>query len=427
MPFGRLLHLWDRIRTSLWFVPTVMIAGAMLLAFVTLQFDSEATAEWLSEIPWIHSRTAAGARDLLGVVATSMVTIAGITFSIMVVALQLASQQLGPRMLRNFMRDLGNQVVLGTFIATFVYCLLVMRTIEDADGGGASARLSVVVGLLLAIASLGVLIYFIHHAAASMQAPNVITAVSRELHALIDRLYPERDEERAAGEGGPGVRAGAAWKAIRSRHGGYLQRVDDAGLVSLAREADAVIRLQLVPGAFVVEGEPFAEVAPPDACSSKVERGIDRHCIFDTQRTSAQDVEFELGRLVEIALRALSTGRNDAFTAVSCIDHLSAALVQLARRPFPPTVRRDDEGAVRLIVPPGPSLADLIAHVFDDLIALRPDLPSLTVSLLDGLGRVDAAIDVTDAGARTAVERRRWMLRKRLEEQAIGGTGPAPQ
>jgi uncharacterized membrane protein len=131
---GRLAHLWGELRSSLWFVPGIMATVAVTLALVMLRLDDWWTPEWAGEVGWIYSRSAGGARDLLSTVASSMITIAGLTFSILVVALQLASAQFGPRVLRNYMSDRGSQVVLGTFIATFLYCLMVMRTIGDVEG-----------------------------------------------------------------------------------------------------------------------------------------------------------------------------------------------------------------------------------------------------------------------------------------------------
>jgi len=142
---GRLLHAWDAARSSLWFVPTLMACAAVMLALLLLWIDARLPAEWSSDVSWIHSRTRAGARDVLSTIASSMMTVAGLAFSITVVALQLASTQFGPRLLRNFMADRSNQAVLGTFIATYLYCILVLRTIGGAAGDD-GARFSEVHG-----------------------------------------------------------------------------------------------------------------------------------------------------------------------------------------------------------------------------------------------------------------------------------------
>ncbi|NDP40395.1 MAG: DUF2254 domain-containing protein, partial [Rhodoferax sp.] len=185
-----LLKYWDRLRSSLWFVPAVMAWLAVALAFGAVELDKAVDEDWLQRLSWSYSGGAEGASLPLGTVAGSMIAIAGTVFSMTLVALSLASSQLGPRLLRNFMRDTANQVVLGTFVATFVYCLLVLRTIRRADEVTFVPHLSVSIGVLLAMVSIGVLIYFIHHVSVSIQADEVVARVGRELEDGIDRLFP---------------------------------------------------------------------------------------------------------------------------------------------------------------------------------------------------------------------------------------------
>ena len=167
-----------------------MACLAVALALGAVELDKAATEDWLKRLSWIYSGGAEGASLLLGTVAGSMIAIAGTVFSMTLVALSLASSQLGPRLLRNFMRDTANQVVLGTFVATFVYCLLVLRTIRRGDEVAFVPHLAVTIGVLLAIVSIGVLIYFIHHVSVSIQADEVVAQVGRELVDGIDRLFP---------------------------------------------------------------------------------------------------------------------------------------------------------------------------------------------------------------------------------------------
>ena len=187
-----LMNYWESIRANFWFVPTVMVAGAVALSLVTINLDKVAAYDnWIATLGWTFTRGPEGSRAVLSTVAGSMMTITSVTFSITIVALQLASSQFGPRLLRNFMRDRGNQISLGTFIATFAYCLLILRTVNGTEEQRFVPHISVTVGLLMALTSLGVLIYFIHHAAASIQAENVIANVGRDLDQAIARLYPE--------------------------------------------------------------------------------------------------------------------------------------------------------------------------------------------------------------------------------------------
>ena len=164
--------------------------GGLALAAVAL--DEAVSDRWLQSLSWAYNGGAEGASPVLGTIAGSMITIAGVVFSMTLVALTLASSQLGPRLLRNFMRDTVNQAVIGTFVSTFVYCLLVLRTIRRADEVAFVPHLAVTLGVLLALVSLGVLIYFIHHVAVSIQADQVIARVGKELFESIERLYPRR-------------------------------------------------------------------------------------------------------------------------------------------------------------------------------------------------------------------------------------------
>jgi uncharacterized membrane protein len=197
-----IVKYWDRIRSSFWFIPIIMAVGAVTLAFVTVAFDSRVT-DWLRRtLGWTFVDGAAGASSVMGTIAGSMISIAGVVFSMTLVALSLASSQFGSRMLRNFMRDTTTQVVLGTFVATFLYCLLVLRTIRRVEEVLFVPHLSVLLGVVLAVVSVGVLIYFIHHVSVSLQANEIVTRVSRELIEGIDRVFPEQ-----IGRGAPQIPA----------------------------------------------------------------------------------------------------------------------------------------------------------------------------------------------------------------------------
>lgn len=195
---SRLRALWEYLRGTYWAVPSAMAVAAAGLSFGAIQLDEFTTTTVLDRLSWVYTGGPEGARAVLSTIASSMITVAGVTFSITIVALTLASQQFGPRLLRNFLRDPGNQIVLGTFVSTFIYCLLVLRTVRGSDEEEFVPHLAVTLGVGLAMLSLGVLIYFIHHVATSIQAARIIANVAEDLEGAINQLFPDSVGEDAS-------------------------------------------------------------------------------------------------------------------------------------------------------------------------------------------------------------------------------------
>jgi uncharacterized membrane protein len=322
-----------------------------------------------------------------------MMTIASVTFSITVVALQLASSQFGPRLLRNFMRDRGNQVAIGTFIATFTYCLLILRTVNGTEGEPFVPHISVTVGLLLALVSLGVLIYFIHHAAASIQAENVIAAVSRDLHEAIDDLYPKclgnepPEPSERAGEADVPPNFDRESSPISSTTSDYLQAIDVDHLLSLAHDRDVILSVERRPGKFFFRGGDLARVWPGERLDEELANAIRGAFYFGSLRTLTQDVEFAIDQLVEIAVRALSPGVNDPFTAIACVDRLGAALCSLAERVFPSSYRYDDEGRLRVFTDAS-TIPGIVDASFRQIRQAARHDAAVTVRLLETIAAV---------------------------------------
>lgn len=354
---AKIFKTWERVRSSFWFIPAVMAGGAMVLAFAAVALDEPVT-DWLTlNWGWTFTGGAEGASALLGVIAGSMITIAGVVFSMTLVALSLASSQLGPRLLRNFMRDTTTQTVLGTFVATFLYCLIVLRTIRRVDEIAFVPHLSVTFGVLLAVVSVGLLIYFIHHVSVSIQANEVVARVGTELIEGIGRLFPEN-----IGRGAPRIPteppdAGfldtfdREARPVGSAGDGYLQFVDGNALMALAVKEDVVIRLERRPGHYVFAMRPLARVWPGNRLTDGLKDRINSTFALGSQRTSVQDIEFAVNQLVEIAVRALSPGVNDPFTAITCVNHLGSALCRITQRDMPSPYRLDARDQLRLITP----------------------------------------------------------------------------
>ena len=401
---ARLFSIIENIRGGFWFLPAVMAAGAVVLSVVTISIDQSGTPSWLLHLRFIFMNQPGGAQSLLSTIAGSLISVAGVVFSLTIVSLTLASQQFGPRLMGNFMRDRGNQVVLGIFISTFLYCLLVLRTVrgEGDERDAFVPHLSVTTALLLAVVTLAATIYFIHHIASSIQVENVIGKIA---NALTKRIEGQNDNELfPAGQGRATShtelpdRFEAISKPIPSPGEGYLQAVDGDGLLSLATKQDAVIRLRYRPGAFLLRGQVVADVYP-GARADEVEERFGRYLTFGVGRTPAQDIESLFDQFVELALRALSPAANDPFTAISCVNRISAGLLALDRRELPPGARANEEGELRLVIPPFdyPGLAtrafsSLRSYAAADLMTAQHLLTSLA-NLRHELQRSDSGDD----------------------------------
>ncbi|ARV59004.1 hypothetical protein BZZ01_10465 [Nostocales cyanobacterium HT-58-2] len=383
--------LWDQLHSSYWFIPAVMAVVATALAFTMLTLDRTGKVE--IDYWWLYTGGADGAQSLLEAVAGSMVSVAATAFSITIVALQLAASNFGPRLLRNFMRDTGNQVVLGTFIGTFIYCLLVLRTIHG-EGDGYSQfvpQLAVTVGILLAMISIGILIYFIHHASTIIQASHVIQNVSADLHSAIERLFPKKigrgESEHTQTLAEIPVSFEEEALPIPANGTGYLQAIDDEELIKIACKYNLLIRLQTRPGKFVVQGSNLVLIFPGEKVNQKLTKQINNAFILGKERTEQQDIEFPINQLVEIALRAISPAINDPFTAIRCIDQLSAGLCHLVQRSFPSSYRYDKNNKLRIIAE-GVKFAELTDAAFNQIRQYGRSDVAVTIRLLEAIAAI---------------------------------------
>jgi uncharacterized membrane protein len=298
----------------------------------------------------LYAGGAVGARALLSTVAGSMVTVAGLGFSITIVALVLASTQFGPRLLTLFMRDVTSQATLGVFAGTFTFCVLILRSIRGpGEGAEFVPQVSITAALGLTLLSVAMLVYFFHHVAESIQAPKLVATVAKDLDRAIDTLYPQD-----IGHGGPepdpaDVPDPATDAVIHAAANGYVQVVDDAALLALAADNDLCVRLLIRPGLFVVLGNAIMAVRAPAPLTPALEARLRSTLIVGHVRTAEDDLEFSVRQLVEIALRALSPAINDPFTAMAAIDWLGAALARLAAEEWPSRYRYDETGRLRVV------------------------------------------------------------------------------
>jgi len=351
----RVTAFWGRLNSSFWFVPTVMAVAAVALSFLLIEIDALNDADQIDDPSAPFAFGPEGARAILSVIASSMITVASLIFSITMLSLQLASSQFGPRVIGNFMRDRSNQIVLGTFISTFLYCLFVLRSVRGMEGSSFVPHLAVGFGVLMAAASVAVLIYFIHHIATSIRVETLLANLANEGCGAVDRLFPERIGR------GPGQEMDMLTmqrlpdnfdddnRMIAADSGGYVQNIGADVLMQLASEHDLVLRIDAPPGQFVTKGACVITAYPRDRVSDEVREDLRGAVVIGRERTPHQDLEFAIRRIVELAQRSLSPGINDPTTALYCIDRLGEVLGRLASRDIPAAMRLDQNGGLRVV------------------------------------------------------------------------------
>jgi uncharacterized membrane protein len=407
-----LLNYWDRLRNSLWFVPSVGLMCALALAVVMLELDSAVRIERHPGLEWAVT-TGPAARSLLSSLAGALVTVTGVVFSITMLTLVQTSSMYGPRLLRSFLNHNATQVTLAVFLGTSVYCFAVLRAIQEVDAGTIFApHLSLGVGLMAGLISLLTFIYFIHHVAYSIQVQNVVRTVAIELSDTLDRLFPEQLGEDPADESASHADLESEnVRIIESTSTGYVQAINAASLIQVATGQDLVIRLERRPGHFVAHGTRIATIHPPRPDEDLTEQ-INACFLTGARRTPRQDVECAIQELVEVAVRALSPGINDPHTAISCIDYLGAALTRLAQRALPSPIRQDDQGRVRVIAGVT-SFGDALDAALDEIRQYARGSASVLIRLADTLLAISRKI--RRPADRDAVLRQAAMLERASE------------
>lgn len=340
---ARFRTFWESVRTSLWFVPSLLVLGAVLLAWfassLSIDFDTGGAAA-----RWLHSGDAEDASTLLSALLPAMIGMATLVISITMVVLVLAAGQLGPRLIRIFMASIPTQLMLGFFLATVVYLILVLRFLNDGPQDGTAPHLAITVATALVLVCVFLLLPFVHHLARSIVSDTVIERVGRDLDAAILGMLPEAEVDSLRHERPPlqgGIR-------LCLPNGGYVQAIDYEGLVACARKAGAVIELHFRPGQFLLAQGNHGRVHAISALDEEMLDDISEYVVVGNQRTATQDLEFAVRQLVEVALRALSPGINDPFTAIAAIDRLALSLTLVMRRGQAQAAWSDENGTIRV-------------------------------------------------------------------------------
>jgi uncharacterized membrane protein len=387
----------EAIRTNLWAMPTFMVVIVVGLFAVTLTIDRRAAAGEITLPAWISFGGPDVAREVLIAIATSVITVAGVVFSITILVLQLASQQFGPRMLRNFIRDIGTQVSLGAFVATFVYSVLTLQVVSDPPELFVP-HLSTSVAVSLVLVDLGVLIYFIDHVAKSIQLTSVVSGIAADFRQTLAQLQENewqllQADPQLDGLSGANEHAQIG-EPIAAESSGFLQAVGYERLRTIATQYDAVIHLLHRPGHFVVAGQPLARVLPP-AAVGPVSRALVRAHIVGPNRTLTQDPAFAIDQLVEVALRALSPAVNDTFTGLNCIDWLSDCLCHAYAQQLPSGVYCDAHGNVR-VIEPVITYDGLLKRATDKIRQAGRGMPAVLIRQLEGMQKVMTLVTTPD-------------------------------
>ncbi|HVL59360.1 MAG TPA: DUF2254 domain-containing protein [Burkholderiaceae bacterium] len=404
----RLRQWWEQTRASLWFLPTLMMVAAAVLALFGVPL--ELRADWAAGEAqgWLHRGSGRSASDLISSLLTSMITMTAVVISITMVVLTLAQTQLGPRLIRNFLGDLKTQAMLGVFMATIVHLLLVLPQIDDQMTAEQVPHVSVTLGIAGTLLSVGMLLIFTHHLARSMVTEVMIDRVGRELDHAAERLLPKRQdadgEAEARVDGQPGT--------LTLTLAGYVQAIDRQQLADTAERAGASIRLDFHAGQHLLPGATRVRVFPASAATPQLQRAVEAAVITGTERTPPQDLEFGITQLVQIAMRALSPGINDPFTAMSVVDRLAISLAAILQRGAAPARYRDRGGNVRLELP-AIAIDELTDAAFNQIRQASAEHADVLIRLLSAIcGLMTVA---TDGSQRRALLRHADLIRNQAQ------------
>ncbi len=402
-----------RIRESFWFLPAVFGIAAIVLAEALVAVDSLALPG-LTDLPLSDALSASGGRSILTTIGTAMLTVAGTSFSITISVLATTSSTYGPRLVRNFIADRANQVVLAMFTATFLYCITALRSVH-VEGEGVEAFvpiLAVHAAIVIGVVDVAVLVFFINHIASSVQITSLQKRVRDDLSAALEFAYPV--EPRAGWTTEP-IEVAHASVPVRSAREGYVETVDWKRLAAAAGSAGVIVEVVAMPGTYVLPGDVLARIGSagdPERALGGDASSLRRHFLIGIARTPIHDVSFALQQLVEVGVRGLASGTNDPYTAVAALDSASGALVPLwSGRRRPTTGLLDPHG--NGVVVHWPAIEQLVRSVFDPFVEYGIEQRIVQAAAWKLLGRLDevssderrAALDPVRAALATAGER----------------------
>jgi uncharacterized membrane protein len=389
-------YRWDRMKVSFWFAPVVMSIAAVLLAWIMYEIDSLIPNEILANSHFILSGTPGELRTALISMATTILATAGVVFTLLTLPLSTVAAQYGSRLLRVFLGDRTTQLVLGTFVATFVYCLAaalsILPTIVEPDG----PQLTVTVGLILMLASFGSLILLVQHISTMLQAPNIAAAAGGELRDVILSEIPNQPRSgegiEDSSENSPGSLEESNGYIIRVKQAGSIQYIDPQYLLTLASEHNLVVRLLRKPGNIVWRGTKVALVWPAEKVTEDLDHQIRNAFRVGNGRTPTQDVAYAVNQLVEMAVRAMSPAINDPFTAMTCVDYIGEGLALFIKQGERSSYYYDQNNKLRIILEPV-TFTELIDGAFNMLRHASCDNASVLLHMLEAIADIGKEVD----------------------------------
>lgn len=380
-------YLLEKLNASFWFIPILMLLFAIGSAIGLIYLDSQIQFSHDGAFRYLLPASVESARSLLTIIAGAMIGIAGTVFSITLVVLTLASSQLGSRLVRNFMYDKLNQVVLGSYVSSFVYCLIILSSLKEIESFQFVPAMSVIVALASAVAGIILLIIFIHHVSMSIQSDKVISDISEAMSKSIRTLFPEgigHEEEKSAPDIESLQRKFALKLEVTCKRSGYLQSIDGQGLMKIAQDKDGIIILHRRPGDFLIEDMVLCEILYNDELDKIVHKKIQDEFIIGKVRTPLQDAEFSIHQMVEVAARALSPGVNDPYTAIACIDNLTSVMCYLAGVEFPSAYRYDTKDKLRVITD-NHTFSGMLNSAYNQIRQYGEGSPSVMIRLMEAM------------------------------------------
>jgi uncharacterized membrane protein len=384
----RALHIWEQLKTSFWFIPVVIVFLSVIASMILINIDSTYKYEPEGFFAYFISEDVESARQILSTIAGAMLNVTGVVFSITLVALTLASSEFGSRLLRNFMNDRLNQVVLGIYIATFIFCILILRVVKGVDDNEFIPNISIFVAIIISIANIILLIIYIHHIAVSIQADYIITDVGKNLRSSLKILFPNQIGDENLEQSETFLKQSTEKIPLKTLiptpKSGYLQVINGEALLSLSKKQNMVLESSHRPGDLMVKDMTLVKVHSDYSLDEKVIQKISDAFIIGEYRTPTHDAEFSIHQLVEIISRALSSGINDPFTAITALDKLTANLSELASNRFASGFRFDDEGHLRLILNPL-TFDGMVNASFNQVRQYSTANPAVLIRLMESL------------------------------------------